>query len=460
MIFLSRSSVAKRGYVQREMKMALDAWQESPEGTIHTIPVRLDDCDVPESFRRYHYTNLFEPNGFDRIVRAIHAGIAKRLRHRSAIAAGPKDAESQFRLGYRLYFEETNDKDDYERYAVEHNVSKLDAIMQLGDLSRAKACEWFRKAAEQDHPEAQFWLGWALDSGLGVEQDSQQAFKWWLAAAKNGSDRAQVKVGKLFLYSKEFDTARSWFRKAAEQGNNEAMYQLGEMFANAWGVRQSRKESAKWYRAAAVNGHTEAAHNLGCLLLNEDPTESVKWFKEAAEKDHMESMAFLGSAYLNGDGIEQDTSQALQWLTKSAEADNKFGQFLLGCVYLDGRGGVEADLDRGIDWLKKSAASESSRSPGYVYAQRKLGNTFLMAGMKAMVEEKKEITGPLYSEAARWFTQAAEQDDIESLGKLGILYERGMGVEENREEAIRLYRQAADKSDDFAIKQLRKMGVV
>lgn len=78
LIFLSRNSVAKRGYVQREMKLALDAWQELPEGTIHTIPVRLDECEVPESFRHYHWANLFDPNGFDRIVRAIRAELAKR----------------------------------------------------------------------------------------------------------------------------------------------------------------------------------------------------------------------------------------------------------------------------------------------------------------------------------------------------------------------------------------------
>jgi formylglycine-generating enzyme required for sulfatase activity len=78
LIFLSRNSVAKRGYVQREMKLALDAWQELPEGTIHTIPVRLAEYDVPESFRRYHWANLFEPNGFDRIVCAICAELAKR----------------------------------------------------------------------------------------------------------------------------------------------------------------------------------------------------------------------------------------------------------------------------------------------------------------------------------------------------------------------------------------------
>jgi formylglycine-generating enzyme required for sulfatase activity len=79
LIFLSRNSVAKRGYVQREMKLALDAWKELPEGTIHTIPVRLDECEVPESFQPYHWANLFEPNGFDRIVRAIRAELAKRF---------------------------------------------------------------------------------------------------------------------------------------------------------------------------------------------------------------------------------------------------------------------------------------------------------------------------------------------------------------------------------------------
>jgi hypothetical protein len=79
LVFFSRTSVAKHGYVQREMKLALDALQEIPEGAIHTIPVRLDDCEVPESFRHYHYANLFEPSGFDRIVRAIHAELAKRF---------------------------------------------------------------------------------------------------------------------------------------------------------------------------------------------------------------------------------------------------------------------------------------------------------------------------------------------------------------------------------------------
>src|SRR5215468_10455558 len=56
-VFLSTRSVAKRGYVQREMKLAFDAWQEQPEGSIHTIPVKLDDCAVPRQFSRHQWAN-------------------------------------------------------------------------------------------------------------------------------------------------------------------------------------------------------------------------------------------------------------------------------------------------------------------------------------------------------------------------------------------------------------------
>lgn len=78
LIFFSGNSVAKRGYVQREMKMALDAWEEVPTNTIHTIPVRLDECEIPKEFRRYHRADLFDPRGFERLVRALQLGLDQR----------------------------------------------------------------------------------------------------------------------------------------------------------------------------------------------------------------------------------------------------------------------------------------------------------------------------------------------------------------------------------------------
>src|SRR5262245_21574873 len=58
LIFFSQNSVLKRGYVQREMKLALDTWEEVPEGQIHTIPIRLDACQIPERFKPFQWVDL------------------------------------------------------------------------------------------------------------------------------------------------------------------------------------------------------------------------------------------------------------------------------------------------------------------------------------------------------------------------------------------------------------------
>src|SRR5215813_6611267 len=38
LIFFSMNSVTKRGYIQREFKLAIEAWQDIPEDQIHGSP--------------------------------------------------------------------------------------------------------------------------------------------------------------------------------------------------------------------------------------------------------------------------------------------------------------------------------------------------------------------------------------------------------------------------------------
>src|SRR5262245_51946957 len=71
LISLSKDSIQKRGYVQTEFKLALDAWMSVPQGTIHTIPVRLDDSEIPDQFRKFQGCNLFEADGFEQLLRAL-----------------------------------------------------------------------------------------------------------------------------------------------------------------------------------------------------------------------------------------------------------------------------------------------------------------------------------------------------------------------------------------------------
>ena len=68
LVVLSHKSITKEGYVQKEIKRALDIADEKPEGTIYIIPVRLEECDPPERLQRWHWVDLFDTNGYNRLL--------------------------------------------------------------------------------------------------------------------------------------------------------------------------------------------------------------------------------------------------------------------------------------------------------------------------------------------------------------------------------------------------------
>lgn len=71
LVCLSRSSVTRQGFVHQEIGYALDVAAEQPEGTIFIIPVRLEECDVPERLETWHWVNLYEDRGYANLVRAL-----------------------------------------------------------------------------------------------------------------------------------------------------------------------------------------------------------------------------------------------------------------------------------------------------------------------------------------------------------------------------------------------------
>lgn len=48
-VFFSSSWATRTSYVQREPRRALELAEDQPEGAIYVIPVRLDNCEVPDS---------------------------------------------------------------------------------------------------------------------------------------------------------------------------------------------------------------------------------------------------------------------------------------------------------------------------------------------------------------------------------------------------------------------------
>lgn len=70
-ICLSNKSTTKEGYVQKEIKFALDFATEKPEGTIFLIPARLEECAVPAQLGLWQWVDLFETDGYERLMRSL-----------------------------------------------------------------------------------------------------------------------------------------------------------------------------------------------------------------------------------------------------------------------------------------------------------------------------------------------------------------------------------------------------
>ena len=70
-VCLSKDAVRKTGYVQKEIRYALDIADEYPEGKIFIIPARLEKCDVPHRLSDKHWVDLFADDGYERLVKSL-----------------------------------------------------------------------------------------------------------------------------------------------------------------------------------------------------------------------------------------------------------------------------------------------------------------------------------------------------------------------------------------------------
>ena len=117
-----------------------------------------------------------------------------------------------------------------------------------------EAIDMYRAAAEKQYAPAQNTLGARYARGDGVDEDQEEAVKWFHLAAenKNPYPRAQ---------------------------NN-----LGVRYAKGRGVREDQEEAAKWYHRAAMQGLATAQDNYADLCA----VNACVWYSLAAENPRFE----------------------------------------------------------------------------------------------------------------------------------------------------------------------------
>lgn len=131
-LLLSKTSVSKRGYVQREFKKALYYCEEKLESDIFIIPIKIDDCDVPFQLQKNQWLE-YHNNAFGQIIEAIEVQRKTLLKVTNTLELGKEtvqitDTVKQGVLG------DVSPKHIYEFYYPQFNLSDDESLSDLNTI--------------------------------------------------------------------------------------------------------------------------------------------------------------------------------------------------------------------------------------------------------------------------------------------------------------------------------------
>ena len=144
--------------------------------------------------------------------------------------------------------------------------------------------------------------------------------------------------------------------------------------------------------------------------VEKDPSKAIPWFRKAAQQGFAKAYFNLGDAYYNGDGVSVDDVTSCVWFMLAADAGDPRGQ-------------------QAIARTRKKVPPE-----GMVACEVLTASAYLQG----------ELTNWDPIRAAHWFTKAAEAGNGLACERLAYLYDRGLGVQQDKQKSINWLKRSAD----------------
>jgi hypothetical protein len=149
-LLLSDTSVQKRGYVQREFKIALDYVEEKLEDDIYIIPLKINNCEVPEKLSRFQWIEYDESlTSFELILRSLNLQRKKYIEYeKKQIAAKETFAydeyDNQYEYGNSTKFVIQT---KHIQFKDESNTN----LLELNSIIRGKQAEFVSNGRKVFH---------------------------------------------------------------------------------------------------------------------------------------------------------------------------------------------------------------------------------------------------------------------------------------------------------------------
>ena len=239
---------------------------------------------------------------------------------------------------------------------VERSVQQLQSRLAVRDDFDA-----LLERAKEGNLEAQKDLAMAYVRGDEIEQNYEEAFKWYKAAAEQGDADAQNSLYNRYAkgegVEQNSEEAMKWLHRSAEQGYGLAYYNLGFEYSSGDLVRKDELEAIKWYKKAAKKDIKEAYYQLGFLYTYSDTIKDYQAARECYELAggswNGEAQNELGILHFNGFGTPKDDAKAFLYFQLAAENGSPEGMYNLGAMYDNGFG-TKRNSKLAAQWFKKS----------------------------------------------------------------------------------------------------------
>ncbi|MBY0544658.1 MAG: sel1 repeat family protein, partial [Gammaproteobacteria bacterium] len=226
--------------------------------------------------------------------------------------------------------------------------------------NKAMAFVWYRSAAENNHPKAQYYVSqYYLSGHLSVSPDIQLSFDWLYKAAEQALPLAQLALGQHYIsglvIKKNVAAGMTYCELAAKAGLVEAIVFLGQCYEDGTEVAADITRAQNYYRRAAKLAFIPAIIKLAPLLAKgtlDNKKEAIKWYRQIAAKNNI--VAYYPLATLLSDVLDNQ-AEAFKWYLKAAENKHPEAQYELGLRFKRGLAPCSIDAFKSADFFGQAA---------------------------------------------------------------------------------------------------------
>lgn len=332
----------------------------------------------------------------------------------------------------------------------EQNHDQLNALYNLAllyfqgrgiDHNPKEALKLLKKASDKGHAESTYTVARYLIDACDEDHHSPV-----------GSKMVEINEERSETEDKRVEGER-YLKKAAMQGHHDAIYHVAVM--QYFGTLEGDIDMRALEKVSQEN-HPEASYLLSIIYFDKVRTKlyaetkttpdsvelkakALEYLRKSAELGHPAAITRLAVMHKEGEEAEKNVRECVKLLEKAVEKEHGHAMYLLGEMHKEGVNDetgkklLDADLSKAVSLFIQASQQ------GHPHAQFELGRLCYDRHQSYGEPEALE-------EAIKFFREAAEKGHRNAKIHLGMLYHKGKGVQEDKQLAAKLWREAITRT--------------